>query len=785
MKRLFLLLTFVGMLFTSCTEDGPVDEGGASGIKLSQQTIETEFEPGSYSVSVTSPQSWEAFSKNDWISVDSKQGAAGSAKLSFTISRNEEEEKRMGTIVLTNSEYDLVTELYVTQKAFVPEITIDTKTLTFSSKQEEKSVKVIANFSHSATSNADWLKVVKSENGYTISVPEYDKTVPRTAEITIKNDKYSISEVINVTQSAFEPSELVVEPWLLRFPMEGGEQSVKITSNYEYEVEESYDWLSCKKVDDGIVVNVVASDILDERTGYIFVSSPEEYGFVARIEVTQRGFEPSLVIEPESLNFSAQSGKQDIKVSSNFEYEATKSASWLTISRNDDGYTISVVENGKATSRSTEIIVKSKKAEYNVSKSVVITQDALVPEYEIGLHELNFDEFGGNQLIPFTANFTSYSVSENCDWLSCAKKNEGVMVWVDVSSVTEDRTAQITISKSDFGISEVVTVKQSAQDPGRIIYYTTTNKNAISASSVKISDNEMVYNEYNKNGAIVFSKPLTAIPAQMFMDCTRLSSIIIPEGVSSIGSEAFKDCECLTGITIPSSVTDIASNAFSGCRFQKDKIVNNSSVTTLGGAITYDIIQEDGLCINGTTAYYCRKSATNVTIPNSVTSLRNPIFKDHENLTSITIGSGITEIRNEEFSGCPLLAKVIISDSVTSIGSYAFFDCTSLTSITIPDSVTRILDNAFRDCKKLTSVTVGSGITRFIGPSFFKCPSLKTFYCKAIEPPITDLGFDLGLFSTGMGYTIPTIYVPTESVNAYKTSCYWEQYSEYIEGYDF
>jgi hypothetical protein len=200
---------------------------------------------------------------------------------------------------------------------------------------------------------------------------------------------------------------------------------------------------------------------------------------------------------------------------------------------------------------------------------------------------------------------------------------------------------------------------------------------------------------------------------------------------------------------------------------------------------TYDIIQEDGLCINGTTAYYCRKSATNVTIPNSVTSLRNPIFKDHENLTSITIGSGITEIRNEEFSGCPLLAKVIISDSVTSIGSYAFFYCTSLTSITIPDSVTIISNNAFRLCNKLTSVTVGSGITRFIGWSFSNCPSLKTVYCKAIEPPITDLNFDCGLFTTGMGYTIPTIYVPTESVNAYKTSCYWEQYSEYIEGYDF
>jgi len=68
----------------------------------------------------------------------------------------------------------------------------------------------------------------------------------------------------------------------------------------------------------------------------------------------------------------------------------------------------------------------------------------------------------------------------------------------------------------------------------------------------------------------------------------------------------------------------------------------------------------------GNNAFYY-KTMTNVTIPDSVTSIGDDAFGLCYDLTSVTIGNG-----------------------VTNIGDYAFEYCSGLTSVTIPNSVTHI-----------------------------------------------------------------------------------------------
>ena len=87
----------------------------------------------------------------------------------------------------------------------------------------------------------------------------------------------------------------------------------------------------------------------------------------------------------------------------------------------------------------------------------------------------------------------------------------------------------------------------------------------------------------------------------------------------------------------------------------------------------------------------------------------------------------------------------------TSIADYAFSDCTAMTSITIPNSVIEIGRNSFYGCSALTSVTI-----------------------KATTPP--------ALMSNAFTNTNNCpIYVPAESVDAYKTATNWSELASRIQ----
>ena len=100
-------------------------------------------------------------------------------------------------------------------------------------------------------------------------------------------------------------------------------------------------------------------------------------------------------------------------------------------------------------------------------------------------------------------------------------------------------------------------------------------------------------------------------------------------------------------------------------------------------------------------------------------------------------------------------------------------------NFTIPDHATEIKNGAFKHCELLSNVTIGNSVTSIGKSAFCGYSSLRSVYCKAKTPPSGGpYMFDNNAWNI-------KIYVPRNSVKAYKSAKYWKEYADDIVGYDF
>ena len=308
-----------------------------------------------------------------------------------------------------------------------------------------------------------------------------------------------------------------------------------------------------------------------------------------------------------------------------------------------------------------------------------------------------------------------------------------------------------------------------------------------SLTSVTIPDSVTTIGDYafyycSSLTSITIPDSVTTIGNFAFYNCSSLTSVTIPDSVTTIGNSAFVRCSSLTSITIPDSVTTIGDYAFEGC-CSLTSVTIPDSVTTIGddafsGCSSLPIIDNiryaDTYLIETTD-----KTMSIYTIKDNTRFIGDFAFSNCDNLTSVTIPDSVTAIGDDAFQFCSSLTSVTMPNRVTTIGERAFIDCSSLTSVTIPDSVTSIGYAAFAYCSSLTSVTISNSVTTIGEQAFDGCRSLTSVYCKAVTPPTG--GYSM-FYGNASGRKI---YVPMESVEAYKSASYWSDYASSIEGYKF
>ena len=147
------------------------------------------------------------------------------------------------------------------------------------------------------------------------------------------------------------------------------------------------------------------------------------------------------------------------------------------------------------------------------------------------------------------------------------------------------------------------------------------------------------------------------IAEMAFQGNENIVSVEIPQMVGSIVNRVFADCINLTTINIPenSQLETISSTAFSGCSKLEEVYIGNLEAWCNIDFGTNPFSSDMKLYLNDTPV----AELTELTIPNTVATVKNKAFSKWSNLATVIISKGVTSIGNSAFEGCSNLKAVI------------------------------------------------------------------------------------------------------------------------------
>lgn len=164
--------------------------------------------------------------------------------------------------------------------------------------------------------------------------------------------------------------------------------------------------------------------------------------------------------------------------------------------------------------------------------------------------------------------------------------------------------------------------------------------------------------------------------------------------------------------------------------------------------------------------------AATVKLPSPYSSLTEPYveyYTDSNGIDVRVVIHNMKYVQNQMFKNHTSLKSVTILSGTIKLGQYTFQYCTNLETVILPQTLTTIDNAVFQHCNSLKEIRFPSSLTSLSYGNFGSWPVY--FYAT------TPMTLSANVLSS---FTGPAIYVPSGSVNAYKTAQNWSAYADKI-----
>lgn len=250
---------------------------------------------------------------------------------------------------------------------------------------------------------------------------------------------------------------------------------------------------------------------------------------------------------------------------------------------------------------------------------------------------------------------------------------------------------------------------------------------------------------------------VSAIYSRIFsasMDYARcLEKVTLPNSIDTIDAYSFRETYRLGFCVIPRRVTSLPSSVF-----------GYSGVSLVAFPATLTSIR--------TYAFQYARSLRRATLPAHLSSIGEHCFWYCSSLKEVYLGNEVATIGLNAFDETNI-KDLALPESAVNLGNYMLRAVRALRRLRLPTTLSAIGTGFVSGCYSLQKIEIPASVENIGASAFSTTYSLAIITVLATTPPT--------LGSNAFYSDIQKIYVPAESVEAYKSATNWANYAEKIE----